>query len=191
MKKLVLFILLSLLVVPSYAGWQEQRTNNVTQFVPDDFVIVGDNAQEGSTYIAQITTSSTPNLDKQNRLPCLVWSDGETCYAQVSFKVPQNYYSGGGFRVFTDYNTGSDNPLIHYKVFVNEDGQAWDSSATTQSDVDPSGTAGTPELVSLPVTTDFSGIEADDVITFMMTRSDGDASTADLEVYYVEFYWND
>lgn len=163
------------------------------RFDPNDFCS-GDSTSAGnigeSSYTT-ITTTSTPSLGFENRLPCLIWDDGEESYAVVTFKVPADYVSGGAFRAFVDYNTGTDNPEINYFVLVNGDGDAWDTSYTTQTDVDPAGTAGTPELVALSITTDFASLAAGDIVTFAIGRDNQEASTAQLELYYVEFYYNE
>ena len=156
-------------------------------FTPGDFVAV----DAAETTVVEITTATGPKIDVQNRKPCLVWDDAEESYAQVTFKVPANYVSGGSFRAFTDYNTGSDSPSIEYRVLIDSDGDAWDTAWTVQTAVDPSGTAGKPELTDLPITTDFASLAAGDIVTFSIARDDDDASTADLELYYVEFYYNE
>jgi hypothetical protein len=156
-------------------------------FGPGDFTA----ADAAETTVAEITSVSAPHLDIQNRKPCLVWDDAEESYAQVTFKVPADYVSGGSFRAFVDYDTGANSPSIEYRVLVDSDGSAWDTAWTVQDAVDPGGTAGTPELVALPITTDFASLAAGDVVTFAIARDDDDASTAKMELYYVEFYYNE
>lgn len=174
-------------------GWGPDReTQTSVRFAPGDFVAYDfEGSGEGAVSITPITTTTIPSLEQRNKLPCLVWNDGETSYAQVTFKVPPNYISGGAFRAFVDYNTGTDNPEIHYRVFVHSDSTAWDTTATAQTAVDPAGTAGTPELVDLPIATDFATLSAGDIVSFEIQRSDEESSTASLELYYVEFYFSD
>ena len=155
-------------------------------FSPNQFVAV--NVDE--TAVVPLTTTSTPRLSLDNGLVALEWDDGDESYAQVTFKVPDDYLFNGKFKILTDYDSGSDNPPIHFRVFVNGDGDVWDTAATAQTAVDPAGTAGTPELSTLTVATDFSSLTGGDIVTLQVARSDQDSSTADLEVYYVEFYYD-
>lgn len=195
-KSIFVFVALCLLFMsPTFSfdggGWGPERESNTSvRFVPTDFNIC-DSTGEGINSIRLLDTTTVPSIEQHNRLTCLVWEDGEDSYAQVTFKVPPNYISGGAFRAFVDYDTGTDNPEIFYRVYVNRDGTAWDTTVTNQSSVDPSGTAGTPELVDLAIATDFANLAAGDIVSFEIKRSDLEASTADLELYYVEFYFND
>lgn len=130
-----------------------------------------------------------PSLEIQNNLPAIIWEDGWNSYAQVTFRVPPDYISGGLFKVFTDFDT-STAPSIKFKVYVNSDGSAWDTTHTAQTAVDQGGTAGSPKLVTLTPATDFASLAANDVVTFAIGRDDVDVSTGDLELYYVDFYYN-
>ncbi len=166
----------------------QSKQSNVLKFLPADFIAVASGG--GSTLIIP-TASTWPQLQLQNNVIALVWGDGNESYAQVTFKVPDDYLSGGAFRIFTDYNSGSDHPQINYRVRVNSDGVAWDTGSTVQSAVDPGGTAGLPELTNLPLTTDFDSLAAGEIVTFEFVRSDQEAGvTASLESYYLEFYYN-
>lgn len=155
-------------------------------FGPGVFVCL-DNA---GTTVVPLTASSLPRLSVDNNLIAIEWDDGDESYAQVTFKVPDDYLSGGVFKILTDYDSGADNPPIHFRVYVNADGTAWDAATTAQTAVDPAGTAGTPELSILTVATDFASLAAGNIVTLQIARSNQDSSTADLEVYYVEFYYN-
>ena len=155
-------------------------------FSPNQFVAVN----VGETAVVPLTTTSNPRLSLDNGLVALEWDDGDESYVQVTFKVPDDYLFNGKFKILTDYDSGSDNPPIHFRVFVNGDGDVWDTAATAQTAVDPAGTAGTPELSTLTVATDFSSLAGGDIVTLQVARSNQDSSTADLEVYYVEFYYD-
>ena len=160
----------------------EQKT---VRFTIGDFIA----ADDTGTTLIPLTATSGPRLEIQNKLPCIVWKDGWASYAQVTFRVPPDYISGGVFKVFTDFDT-STAPSINFKVLMNEDGTAWDTAVTTQTAVDQGGTAGTPELVTLSVATDFASLAASDIVTFAIGRDDVDVSTGDLEFYYADFYYN-
>lgn len=155
-------------------------------FTPGEFVSL----DVAGTTVVPLTASSTPRLSVDNGLVAMEWDDGDESYAQVTFKVPDDYLMNGKFKILTDYDGGSDNPPIHFRVYVNGDGDTWDAATTAQTAVDPAGTAGTPELSTLTVATDFASLAAGDIVTLQIARSDQDSSTADLEVYYVEFYYD-
>ncbi len=167
-------------------------TDRVMRFLPNEFIGYdwdsGDNLGKQSAIV--LLTSTAPALGVRNDASCLIWLDATETYAQVTFKVPDDYISEGTFRAFTDYNTGSDHPNIQYRVFINSDGTVWDVSYTTQTKVDPAGTAGTPELTALPITTDFASLAAGEIVTFAVTRDNIDTSAAELELYYVEFSYS-
>ncbi len=176
----------------SMGGIEVNTWGTSIRFLPKDFTAFQYNGTgEGYTSFTLITGTTIPALHLENQLTALVWKDGEESYAQVTFTVPANYVSGGAFRALVDYNTGSDNPEIHYYVYLNTGGTAWDTTYTSQAAVDPGGTAGTPVLVNLPIATDFASLAAGDTVTFAISRSDEEASVARLEVYYVEFYFNE
>ena len=156
------------------------------RFSPGQFVAVG----WGGSTVIPLTNSSKPRWSIDNSLIAIEWDDGDESYAQVTFRVPDDYHSGGAFRVMTDYDSGSDNPPVHFRVYVNADGSAWDSATTAQTAVDPAGTAGTPEVSTLSIATDFASLAAGNVVTLQVSRSNQDSSTADLELYYAEFYYN-
>lgn len=155
-------------------------------FTPGQFVAL----DLAGTTVVPLSTSSNPRLSVDNSLIAMEWDDGDESYAQVTFKVPDDYLMNGKFKIFTDYDSGSDNPPIHFRVYVNGDGDTWDAATTAQTAVDPAGTAGTPELSTLTVATDFASLAAGDIVTLQIARSDQDSSTADLEVYYAEFYYD-
>ncbi len=165
----------------------QSKQSQVLKFTPGDFIAI----DNGGTTIIPLTASSWPQLQVNNAIVSIVWSDEQETYAQVTFKVPDDYLSGGAFRIFTDYDSGSDHPQIQYYVYLNQDDETWDANVTAQTPVDPAGTAGKPELTNLPITTDFDSLAAGDVITLGISRSDQEAGvTAELETYYVEFYYN-
>lgn len=160
----------------------EQKT---LRFTVGDFLGVG----IAGTDVFPITTTTWPAVEMLNYLPALVWEDAHLSYAQVTFRVPPDYISGGAFKAFTDYDTDTA-PSITFGVYVNSDGSAWDTSSTVQAAVDQGGTAGTPELVTLSIATDFASLAANDIVSFRISRDNVDASTGDLELYYVDFYYN-
>ncbi len=151
------------------------------QFTPADFLI--------STPL-DVTTSTAPGLELDNNLVSIVWADGETTAVQVTFRVPQDYTSGGAFRVFADGSDSSTANQVDFLVYVNSDGGIWDAAATGQTPVALAVAAGTPELVTLTPTTDFDSLAAGEIVTFAVWRDNAAAGTGDLEIYYGEFFYN-
>ena len=153
------------------------------QFMPGDFII------NDASSVAPITTSTTPGLELDNAGVAIVWADGEATPVQVTFRVPQDYLSGGAFRAFVDESGDTTAAQIGYHVYVNADGVIFDSATSTQAVVSVPGLAGTPEDVALAVDTDFSALAAGNVVTFGIWRDDTLTGTNDLELYYAEFYY--
>src|SRR3990167_3225365 len=122
-------------------------------FVPANFV----GLDSAETTVVPITTSTTgPRLAVDNSLISLEWDDNDVSYAQVTFKVPDDYLFNGEFQILSDYDSGVDAPPIHFRVYVNGDGDAWDAATTAQTNVDSAGTAGSPEVSTLSIATDRS-----------------------------------
>ncbi len=175
-------------------------THVVSAVYADDFVMtsgeersieftVGDFIINDGTSVAPITTTTSPGLEVDNKATSLVWADGEVTPAQVTFKVPSDYKSGGAFRVFCDESSSATPNQVGFSVYVNQEGAAWAASATTQTSVALAGTAGTPDMVTLAVATDFTSLASGDIITLNVWRDDTATGTGDLELYYAEFYY--
>lgn len=75
-------------------------------------------------------------------------------------------------------------------MWVNTDGSPWVTSVTNQTPVQLTETAGTPEMVTLSVATDFASLTAGQIVTFNVWRDDSNTETSDLELYYAEFYYS-
>jgi hypothetical protein len=147
----------------------------------------------GFTYTngAQLSTSTAPGLEIDNLIPGIVWSDGETTPVQITMRVPADYSSGGAFRVFADSSSSTTPVQIDYSIYGNGHNTAWASAASNETPVALSTGAGTPCIVSLPLnTTDAAIITAGKIVTLNLWRDDASAGTGDLEISYVEFYYN-
>lgn len=153
------------------------------QFNTQDLLVENDGTP------APLTTSTAPGLEEDNDVTSVVWADGETTPVRVEFRVPADYKSGGAFRAFCDESDSTTPNEVDFQVFVNSDGSAWDSSPTDQTPVALAGTAGTPDMVTLSVATDFSALSAGDVATLELWRDDTADGTGDLELYYLEFFY--
>lgn len=144
-------------------------------------------ADSGTPY--PLTTSTKPGIEQDNLLPSLVWSDGETTPALITFQLPDDYKTGGLFKVFADESDSTTPNQIDFYVLNNRAGVIWDTAATNQTPVALAGTAGTPDLVELLPATDMDGAQAGDFITLALWRDDTASGTGDLEVYNVRFYY--
>lgn len=143
-----------------------------------------------SSSILPLSNSTTPKLAINNLIPSLVWVDNVVTPAQTTFKVPDDYLSGGYFRVFA-HESGTMSPChIDYYLTVNRSGTAWDTATNNYVTVPlTGGSTDSPSFVTLPATTDMASVVAGDVITLTMWRDNTNTSVNDLEVSYVEFYY--
>jgi hypothetical protein len=170
------------------------------RFYPQDFMITdGTYIGADGTY-ATASINTEPGLELDNGILALVWADGETSYAQVTFIVPADYVTGGAFRVICDQSNTLSPVEIDFEVYANaidDTTPAWNVSHTDEtpagrSDDGVTDDAGSPEQVTLTPTTT---IAASDIVTLNLWRSNRSTgtsanATADLEVYYVEFYYS-
>lgn len=144
----------------------------------------------GSAAAFNITASTAPGLEMDNYAPALVWSDGETSPAMTVFTVPNDYYSGGVFKLFCDSSAYVTPVQVDFFVYVNSSGTSWSSVSSNQTPVALTKESGTPEQVQLTVSTDFSALAAGQRVTFGFWRDDVAAGTGDLEVYNTIFEYN-
>jgi hypothetical protein len=144
-----------------------------------------------SNFTVQITTSTTPGYVVDNEATFVEWGDGEESPVQWKFRVPNDYASGGAFRVLMGRSHASTIPAADFEVFVDTTGTAFDTSATDQTAVQVCDTvgAGSPEEETLTVTTDFASLAAGNIVTLNLWRDNTNASTDTLELYYAEFYY--
>ena len=156
------------------------NVENTIEFTPAQLTLAG----------TELTASTAPGLESHNSSTAIVWSDGETTPSQVTFKIPSDYASGGAFRAFCDSDAVTTPSQVDFNVYLNKDNQAWDGSATNQTPVALARGAGTPETVTLSVTTDFSALAAGDVVTFQSWRDDTATGTDNLELYFLEFFYS-
>ena len=142
-----------------------------------------------------VDTDETPGIEKHNLGVALEWSDGEAAEkATTTFRIPYDYLSGGYFRVWADEATGgagtTGRTALDFEVLVNRDNTAFDAAATDQTPVALLGNPGSPEELTLTVTTDFASLAAGDLVTFKLWRDDTTyTGTSSTEVYYVEFVY--
>jgi hypothetical protein len=138
---------------------------------------------------APLSTSTTPGLEIDDNLPNVVWADGEQSKILVTFRVPNDYASGGAFKIIATESDSTTPNEIDFLVYVNSNGTAADSSATNQTPVALSGTTATPSEVTLSPQTDFESLAAGSWVTLAVWRDDTATGTGDLEVKGIAFYY--
>lgn len=155
------------------------------RFTASDFVL------DDGTSIASLSADTAPGLEIDNKIPAIVWADGETTPVATTFRVPADYSSGGAFYALCDESNSTTPQEVDFEVYVNVDGTVWDSAATGQTPVALAGEggAGTPEVVTLSVTTDFESLAAGQYVTVRVWRDNVANGTGDLELYYLDFYY--
>ena len=177
----------------------------VIRFYPEDFGTMA----LGGTVIYDIADAAQPGYETNNGALSINWGDGTTSYAVVTFRVPADYSSGGAFRVLTDQDgdpaTESDCEIEFQVKSHTVDGiSAW---STVDYPIDHVGEKvelglevhGSPTVVTLTPTG--ATFAAGNIVTLMLWRSNqslasvalGGANanaTADLEVFYVEFFYS-
>lgn len=142
-----------------------------------------------STNGAEITSTTAPGLEVDDLVPNIVWGDGEVTPITRTFRVPEDYSSGGAFKVLATESNSTTPNEVDFNVYINSDGTAADSSATNQSPVALAGTTSTPDEITLTVATDFSALTAGAWVTLNIWRDDTATGTGDLEVKGVAFYY--
>lgn len=136
-----------------------------------------------------ISGTSGPGIQIDDNIPNLVWADGETTPGLITFRVPEDYSSGGAFKLLATESDSTTPNQVDFDVYVNADNTAIDASATNQTPVALAGTTTTPDQVTLTVATDFGSLTAGNWITLRVWRDDVADGTGDLEVKGVAFYY--
>ncbi len=161
---------------------------------PGDFLIVDVN--DNGTFVSQITSTTTPNLAVKStnaKSAFVEWADGEETPIQKEFKVPSDYRVGGHFKVLVGRSGFGLSPAIDFEVFVDKDLTAFDVASTNQAAVQLDQTTigdGSPDQITLTVTTDFDNLAANDWVTVNFWRDNTNTSTENLEFYGAEFCYN-
>jgi hypothetical protein len=134
------------------------------------------------------TSSTSPVLAIVSEIPYIMWADGETTPIQATFRIPDNYGSGGAFKLMsTQTATGCK---VDFDVYLNLDGTNVDSSATGQTPVLVSATrTATPSVVTLTPATDFAALVAGEWVTLRLWRDDVATGAGSLRLHNVEFVY--
>jgi hypothetical protein len=142
-----------------------------------------------SATAAVVPTSSTlPVLAIVSEMPYVMWADGETTPIQATFRIPDNYSSGGSFKLMaTQTATGCE---VDFDVYINRSGGNVDAAATNQTPVAVSTTrTTTPSEVALTPATDFASLLAGDWITLRIWRDNTATWTGSLRIHNVTFIY--
>ncbi len=138
---------------------------------------------------APLTTSTTPGWEEDDNVANLVWADSETSHAVITFPVPDDYSSGGAFRVICSDSDGDASPVaVDFMVYTITDGSIV-AGGTAQTAVAKAATTVTPEVVTLTPATDFASLASGDWIALEIWRDNVLLGVSDLEVKGVEFFY--
>lgn len=148
----------------------------------------------GATTIAPLTSATTPNLTYvADQGAHLVFSEDDTDSIVASINVPQDYSSGGIFKmvvdtsgaIVTDWN-------FDFETAIGQTSgtEAWDSSLDNETPVDVPDTAGEPNVMTFTPTAQ-SDISAGDVVNIKITPDTNTASgEPDVEIYSLWFEYS-
>jgi len=162
-------------------GMRSSATREV-QIPISNFYIEGGSTQEtigtlGYTLPTIVAVGGVSILATGNT-NVLSFADAGYSAVTTTFKVPDDYLSGGSFKVLTSLSYGalySTPPCLDFGVLVNGSGSAVDSAFTNQSYVRQASdnTAGaTPYLMTLTVSTDFSSLTSAKWITLRLWKAE-------------------
>jgi hypothetical protein len=146
-------------------------------------------AATAATTASPIESDTVPGLAMANSVPYIAWADANTTPVIATFRIPDNYGSGGAFKIYATESDSTTPNQIDFDVFVNKHGTATDSSATGQTPVALTQATTTPSLVTLTPATDFAALVAGDWITLRVWRDDTATGTGTLRIHSVEFVY--
>lgn len=142
----------------------------------------GGNASTVGSGFTEITTSTAPGYELDDKVFDIVWADGELSPVQQTFTVPADYSSAGSFLGFFTESDSTTPNQVDFDVYINRSGQAADSAATGQTPVALVFGTSTPSQITLTVATDFTSLVAGDRVTLRLWRDNVAAGTGDLEM---------
>lgn len=155
-----------------------------------EFMVENGNGSTVGTSCAPLTASTTPGMEIDDNMAGIVWADGETSPIQITFRVPDDYASGGAFKVVATESNSTTANEIDFDVYVQAmSGVTADASATGQTPVAVAGDTCSPAESTLSVTTDFAALVAGSYVTLRLWRDDTANGTGDLELKSVAFYY--
>ena len=139
--------------------------------------------------ILTATTTTTPaHVNISNNVPVIKLGYGYTTPVSITFRVPNDYLSGGGFRLMANQSGTTTACTVDFDVYVNAAGSTMDGSATNQTPVTLTYAGTTPSLVQLSPATDFAALAAGDWVTLRIWRG-ATTGTDALQVGDVSFFY--
>ena len=164
-------------------------TATVTRSVP--LPIMGFLIQETSSTVTPITSSSTTTpiyATVSNNVPLLRFMTGYTTQVIMTFRIPDDYSSGGAFKVMANQSGTTTACTIDFDVYVNAAGSTMDSAATDQTAGTLTYAGTTPSQVTLTPATDFASLAAGQWVTLRLWKGTT-TGTDDLQVGNVSFFY--
>lgn len=139
--------------------------------------------------LGAISVASVPGIESDDGVINIVWADGEVSPAEITFRIPNDYQSGGLFKVLATESDSTTPNQIDFDVYVNTPGVSIDTVRSNQTPVALDQATSTPSEVTLQVSTDFASLAAGDWVHLRLWRDNTAAGTGDLEVKGVGFYY--
>jgi hypothetical protein len=145
------------------------------------FLVSGTSSMTGYTY---------PYTSYNRGQLAIVYGYGRITPVVTAFRVPADYKSGGVFRMLVaETATNISTPAeVCFEAFYNRSGKAVDTAGSTQRCVSAPKTTTTPGLITLTVATDFTSLQAGDIVAFKFWRRHG-AATGPLYINAVDFFY--
>lgn len=176
-----------------YTVWSDDADPWDAEYV---LPLAGDQVLDDSIFESQDSSSGPTlriNRTTARNIVAIVWDDGDVSQVETSFRVPPDYSSGGGFRVWMANSDleATEPSWLDYAYFVNDDSSTEDETSTAETAIECTSmfddTATSENEYDLSIS---ESLSAGDLITLRLWRADGPSGTADLEVFHVTFYYS-
>lgn len=164
----------------SYDGTEE----GTLAFTAGDFVNVSTNR----VHVSDITRTNAPGLVMANAVCMVDWANGETSPIQITHSIPNDYTSGGAYRITCTETTSVAPYFVDMDVYVNREGATRDSSATNQTAVRLAGQT-TPNIITITPATDFSLLYRGKIITASFWPLNTYSNSGNFRIEKVEFVY--
>lgn len=132
-----------------------------------------------------LTGATNPIAAKVNNTPVISWVQGDTAKVSTTFRVPQDYVSGGAFICGFSLAAASTDTTVDFEVYVNSSGAAFDAATTDQTPVAKSNNTTQVQDLTLTVATDT--FAAGNIVTFNVWRAAGTGGGSTLSMYNCAF----
>lgn len=164
-------------------------TATTTRSVP--LPILGFWVQENATTVTPlgVDTLSTPaHVVISSNVPLVKLGNGYTTPIVMTFRIPDDYSSGGAFKLMANQSGTTTACTVDFDVYVNAAGSTMDSAATDQTPVSLLYAGTTPSQVTLTPATDFAAIAAGQWVTLRIWRGTTTGTDA-LQVGNATFFY--